>query len=250
MDTIAWRKGFKKRELNGSSLIVGLPGIGLVGRITVRYIIDKLGAKRVANIYSPHFPSQALMTKKGTLRLLKQSIYFYKEGKLKLSFLTGDVQPLTPEGQFMLSKKIVNLFSKHKVREIITVGGYSTGVFKEKKRVFGASNSLEYQERFKELGVIFGEAKGSIVGMAGVIPAYAKVKGINSICLMGETHGAFVDASAAKKIVQLLSSYFGFKISLKELNEAAKAGEAVIKKIEKEIEKATKTPPKDLSYIR
>ena len=253
MDTIIWKKGFKKSKLKNSSLIVGLPGIGLVGRIAVRYMIDKLKAEKIANIYSPFFPAQALMSKKGTLRLLKQSLYFYSgknknKKNIKIIFLTGDVQPLLPEGQFQLSKKIVDLLSPY-LNEIITIGGYSTGVFKEKKRIFGAANNKKYLKQLEKYGIIFGEAKGSIVGMAGVMPAYARTKRIKAVCLMGETHGAFVDASASKKVVQTLSKYYGLKLNIKELDEVAKAGEAMIKKIEKEIEKATKGE-KHLSYIR
>ena len=254
MGTIIWKKGVRKSQLKNASLIVGLPGIGLIGRIAVRYMIDKFKAKKVANVYSEYFPAQALMSKNGSLRLLKQSIYFYKgrnsKGKqVKLIFLTGDVQPLLPEGQFELSKKIVDLFYSLKVKEIITIGGYSTGVFKENKRIFGAANNTKFIKELKKFDVIFGEAKGSIVGMAGVIPAYARTKRIKSVCLMGETHGAFVDAASSKKVVHVLSKYFGLKISLRELGEVAKAGEAMIKKIEKELEKATKGE-KHLSYIR
>ncbi len=254
MGSIIWKKGVKKSSLKDSYLIVGLPGIGLIGRIAVRYMVDKLKAKKIADIYSEYFPAQALMSKSGNLRLLKQSLYFFKgknqSGKVvKIVFLTGDVQPLLPEGQFLLSKKVVDLFHSLKVKEIITIGGYSTGVFKEKKRIFGAANNKEYIKTLKKFGVIFGEAKGSIVGMAGVIPAYAKTKRIKSVCLMGETHGAFVDATSSKKVVQLLSKYFGLKINLKELGEVAKAGEAMVKKIEKELETATKGE-KHLSYIR
>ena len=248
---IFWKKKLSRREAKGGVLLVGVPGVGLIGRIAIRYIISKLKAQRVADIYSEYFPPQALMKKKGTLRLLKQSLYFYKKGKLKLLFLTGDVQPITPEGQFLLSKMIVELMDELGVKEIITVGGYSAGIFNKEKRIFGSANNKRLIKKFKELGVIFGEAKGSIVGMAGVIPGYAKTRRIPAICLMGETHGAFVDASSSRKVVELLSKYLGFSIDLKELEEMAKAGEAVIKKIQKEVEKALKEKGnKPLSYIR
>ena len=72
---------------------------------------------------------------------------------------------------------------------------------------------------------------------------------------MGETHGAYVDATAAKNIVMLLSKYLGMKINLKKLEKKAKMSEKVLKKIEEEIKKhSIPSPetgaPEDVSYIR
>lgn len=249
---LSWKERLKAQDTKGGVLLVGLPGIGLIGRIAIRYMAEKLQAKKVADIYSEYFPAQALMTKKGMLRLLKQNLYLVKtKNSKKILFLTGDVQPILPEGQFKLSKTVVELAHKLNISEIITIGGYSTGTFNEKKNIFGAANNKKIIAKFKKIGVVFGQAKGSIVGMAGIIPASARTKKIPSICLMGETHGAFVDATSSRKVVELLSKYLKVDIDLKELDEVAKAGETMIKNIEKEIEKAQKGPDqKSLSYIR
>ena len=43
-------------ELKNPILVEGLPGLGMVGRIAVRYLAKNLGAERLALMYSPHFP--------------------------------------------------------------------------------------------------------------------------------------------------------------------------------------------------
>jgi proteasome assembly chaperone (PAC2) family protein len=102
--------------------------------------------------------------------------------------------------------------------------------------------------------VIFGEAKGSIVGVAGLLPAIGKLRGFKGICLMGETHGGYVDTASARNIVKLISEYFGVPIDLKRIDTKAKESEKMLKKIEEEIQKSMVTPyeapAKGVSYIR
>jgi proteasome assembly chaperone (PAC2) family protein len=43
-------------QLKNPILIEGLPGLGLVGKIAIRYLIKQLKAQRFAYLYSPHFP--------------------------------------------------------------------------------------------------------------------------------------------------------------------------------------------------
>jgi proteasome assembly chaperone (PAC2) family protein len=74
------------------------------------------------------------------------------------------------------------------------------------------------------------------------------------VCLMGETHGGYVDTVAARNIVKLLSEYFGIPIDLKRIDQRARESEKMLKKIEEEIQKSMVTPyeapAKGVSYIR
>jgi len=45
-----------KIDAEASILIEGLPGLGMVGKIAVKYLIKQLKAKKFAELYSPHFP--------------------------------------------------------------------------------------------------------------------------------------------------------------------------------------------------
>ncbi|MEM4335553.1 MAG: proteasome assembly chaperone family protein [Candidatus Anstonellales archaeon] len=240
----------KKIKLKNGVLTTGLPGIGLVGRVACKYIVDKLKAEKIADLYSPHFPHQVLMNKKGGMRMLKNSFYVVKKSKRPFVVMLGDVQALTPEGQYELADAVIKYIKRIGINEIITIGGYSTGKVTETKRVFGAANNKKMIEKFKKMGVVFGEARGSIIGIAGVLPALAGLNRIDGICLMGETHGGYVDAASAKKVVELLSKYLGFKINLEELEKVAKEGEVAIKRIEEEVKKYMGGEQREISYIR
>jgi len=243
----------KRVKLKDGVLITGLPGIGLIGQVVGRYLVQELKAKRVATLYSHHFPHQVFMTKKGSMRLIKNSIYEYKNGKAELLILVGDVQAMSSIGQYEVTDAILDYAKKVGISRIITVGGYTTGKITDERKIFAVTTHKDMMAGFKKFGVIFGEAKGSIVGAAGLLPALGRLRGFKGLCLMGETHGGYVDTASARNIVKLLSDYFGIPIELKRLDQRAKESEKMLKKIEEEIQKTMITPyesPKGVSYIR
>ena len=71
-------KELVKADLNDPILIGGFPGLGLVGKIATRHLVKQLKAERFAYLYSPHFPYFVHVNKKGTVRLLHGTFYFWK----------------------------------------------------------------------------------------------------------------------------------------------------------------------------
>lgn len=244
----------RKIKFKDSILISGLPGIGLVGQVVCRYLIHKLKGIKVADLYSPHFPHQVFMTKKGAIRPVKNAFYYVRAGKCDLLLLVGDVQAITCEGQYEVSGKITDYAKKCGIKTIITIGGYSIGKLSEKRKVFAVVTHKHLIQSLKKIGIIFGEAKGAIVGAAGLLPILGKIKGMKGICLLGETHGNYVDEISARNVINMLEKFIGFTVDLSDLEKQAKEGERVIKKIEEDMQKQAIAPydaeKKDISYIR
>jgi len=242
------------KKYKDAYLIVGLPGIGLIGKTVADHLIKELNAKKIADLYSPHFPHQVFMTGSGTLRAIKNEFYHAKAGKNDLIILTGDVQAITSPGQYEISGIIVEYCKKIGVKTLITLGGYSSGKLGDNKRVFALVTDKELIPKLKKLGIIFGKAKGSIVGAAGMLPIFGKLAGLKGICLLGETHGAYVDVASAKDLLIALSGYLKFKVDLKQMDKKAKEGEQMLKKIEEELKRTMIQTPEfskqDVSYIR
>ena len=241
-------------KLKSPILLVGLPGIGLVGQVVCKYLISKFKAKKMAEVYSPHFPHHVIMTKKGAIRPIKNQLYCATLGKRDVILMVGDVQAITSEGQYEVAGSIVDYAAKHGVKRVISIGGYSTGKISEHRRVFAVVGQKVLVEEFKKAGIIFGETKGAIVGAAGLIPALAKLKGMEGACIMGETHGSYVDAVSARNVISALEKLIGFTVDISELDKQAKEGEKIIKKIEEEVQKQVITPynpeERNVSYIR
>ncbi|MBN2478268.1 proteasome assembly chaperone family protein [Candidatus Micrarchaeota archaeon] len=243
-------------KLKNAYLVVGLPGIALIGKTASDYMIKKLKGKKVAELYSHHFPHQVFMSKKGTLRPIKNTFYHVKIAKKDLIVLVGDVQAITSVGQYEITGKILDYCQKIGVKTIITIGGYSSGRLEGNLRVFGLTTNKLLIPKLEKAGAIFGVAKGSIVGAAGLLPVFGKIRGLDGICLLGETHGAYVDASSARDILKVLMKYLDFQLDLAQIEQKAKEGEKIVKKIEEELKRTSvQLPPpeagrKDVSYIR
>ncbi len=235
-DTLIIEKS-KMKKLKNAVLVTGLPGIGLIGQVVGRYLVEELKAKKIALVVSPHFPHQVFMTKKGGMRIIRNSIFLHKGKKRDMLILVGDVQAMSSVGQYEVAGALLDYAHKVGVKEILTVGGYSTGKLSSTRRVFAVSTTEGLRARLTKMGVVYGEARGSIVGAAGLLPALAKLRGIEGSCVMGETHGGYVDTAAARGIVSLLSKYLDFQINLKRLDERASESEKVIKKVEEDIQR-------------
>lgn len=230
METII--KSDKGVKLRAPILIVGLPGIGNVGKLVAEHLRREFNAVRFATIYSPHFPHQVVMLKNGSVRLVSNRFYFIKSKKptgSDIIILTGDVQSISPEGQYEVNSKIVEFFKNELNGSFIyTIGGYSIGdTIVKSPRVFGNATSQDVVNQFSGTGVVFGESRGVIWGSAGLIIAFAKMNQIDGICLMGETSFLDVDASAAKAVILTLSRKLQLDIDTtnldKIINKTAKA---------------------------
>lgn len=233
---------FKKiasKKIDNLVLIEGLPGIGLVGKLAAEHMVKQLGAKKVGELYSPHFPHQVFIKKDGTVRLPKCKFYFWKNAKKNgknLLILVGDVQALAPEAQYEINGKIDSFFKSMGGKEIITLGGYGTGAIVDKKyKVFGAVTEKSDVELLKKLGVTFHKSMGSIVGAAGLLIGLGRLMGIRGFCLMGETHGNYVDASSAEAVLNVLCKYLDIDMDLSNLKTMGKKMSSEAKKIEKQL---------------
>ncbi|MEW6722455.1 MAG: proteasome assembly chaperone family protein [Candidatus Micrarchaeota archaeon] len=246
------KKALKK--LRKGILVTGLPGIGLIGQVVGRYLVEELKAVKIANLISPHFPHQVFMTKKGGLRIIKNSFYHYRGKTRDVVILLGDIQAMSSVGQYEVAGAVLDYCKRIGVTEILTVGGYSTGKIAEQRKIFGVASNDALRERLKKFGVIFGEAKGSIVGAAGLLPALGKSRGFDGSCIMGETHGSYIDTASARQIVLMLSRYLSIKVDIKRLDERAKESQKVLKQVQEEVQKTMEQQfeqsNKSVSYIR
>ncbi|MCL4373672.1 MAG: proteasome assembly chaperone family protein [Candidatus Marsarchaeota archaeon] len=223
-------------ELNKPILVVGLPGIGSVGKLVVEHLRKEFKAERFATLYSPHFPHQVMMRSDGGIKLVSNSFYYIKQksGSHDLVILTGDVQAVTPEGQYEVNAKIIKFFKEVlKGTFVYTIGGYSEAdAFVSKPRVFANATSKKVIAQFAGADVQFGKTKGAIWGSAGLLIAFAKMSKIDGICLMGETGLLDVDPAAAKAVLLVLSKKLGLKINTENLDKMIESTAKMLKELE------------------
>jgi hypothetical protein len=241
---------------NNPILIEGLPGLGLVGKIALRYMIKQLKAKKVAYLYSPHFPYFVLVNKKGNVRLLRGAFYYYKNPNGNdLILFTGDSQSQTIEGQYEIADQILAFSERYNIKTIATIGGYRMEP-KEKPKVFIAATSQEILDRAVQAGATLSTSGSPIVGTAGLILGLAKFKKINALCLLGETRGYLPDPLSAKSVLEVLKSTFNFDLDLTGLDEEIARAETMVTRLQQieekralQAEQTRKEEDKKTTYI-
>ncbi len=225
-------------KLRNPILVVGLPGIGNVGKLVAEHLKREFKLQRIATLYSPHFPHQVVMLKKGGIRLVGNRFYLLRDKSLKrdIVLLTGETQAVTPEGQYEVNYKIVDFFKNKLGGDFVyTLGGYSISrSVGEPPKVYGSVTGKEVIPQFEKSGVVFGKARGMILGSAGLIIAFAKLEKVRGICLMGETSFLDVDAAAAKAVLIVLAKNIGLEISTKNLDKMIEKTANTIKELEKQ----------------
>ncbi len=252
------KKGIR---LNKPVLLVGLPGIGNVGKLVAEHLRREFKAKRFAALYSPYLPDRVSMLKRGTIRLSNNSFYLIKAKGASGSdivILTGDAQGVTPRGRYLINSKIVDFFkNKLNGKFIYTVGGYNIGNSLVKSpRVFGSASSNSVVAQFKDSGVVFGKTRGAIMGSAGLVVAFAKMYKVDAICLMGETSLLDVDANAAKAVLFVLAKRLDLKINTAKLDKIIEGTAKFVKELERQVsvgnqlEQFHREPESGPSYIR
>lgn len=264
METII--KVTKKITPKNPIMIVGLPGFGSTGILVAEHLIKQFKAERFATLYSPHLPHKVIMEKNGELRIVDNRFYYIKSNKQTkndIIILTGDDQAFTSEGQYELNTKILDFFvNALNGKFIYTVGGYnnvspynSTSI--KESKVFGNATDQKVVKMFKGDKVIFGESEGFILGSAGMIVAFAKMRNIPGICLMGESRAIDVDPASAKKVLEVLSKKMHLNIDMTSIDSMIEEVSKTLHKIESELNTNVPIPPggypktdEHSSYIR
>ena len=249
-------KQFAEIQPNNPVLIEGLPGLGLVGKIALRYMVKQLKPKKVAYLYSPHFPYFVLVNKKGNVRLLRGVFYYYQNPNGNdLILFTGDSQSQTIEGQYEIADQILAFSEKYNVKTIATIGGYRMEP-KEKPKVYIAATSQDILDKALSGGAILSASGSPIVGTAGLILGLAKFKKIEALCLLGETRGYLPDPLSAKSVLEVLKSTFNFDLDLKGLDDEIARAETMVTKLQQieekralEAEQTRKEEDKKTTYI-
>ncbi|MDR2202971.1 MAG: PAC2 family protein [Nitrososphaerota archaeon] len=215
-------------------LIEGLPGLGLVGKIAMRYLIKQLKAQKIAYLYSPHFPYFVIVNKKGNVRLLRGTFYFWKnpqEDANDLILFTGDSQSQTIEGQYEIADCLLEYAEKNHVHTLVTIGGYRMET-NDKPKVFVAATSKATIEKSVAAGASLSVSGSPIVGTAGLILGLSRFKKIDALCLLGETRGYIPDPLSAKSVLEILKNTFNFDVDLAGLTDEIVRAEKMVARLQ------------------
>lgn len=235
----------EKVKLRKPIFIQGLPGIGNVGRVAAGYLVSELKMKKFAELYSQHFLPLVLLHDDAVASPLKCEFYYYR-GKRDIIVLTGDSQSVTSDGHYEISGAILDFIESLGVKEIITMGGFAEGKEVTAPRVIGAVTDKAVIKKYAKLGIDFGKEHqiGTIVGASGLVLGLSKLKGMEGVCLMGETVGlpVMTDPRAADAVLHILVKILNLKMDLSKL-------EKIVAEMEEKISRTDEVHKKMLTEL-
>ena len=161
-------------DLHEPVAVVGLPGVRDVGATAARLLIERLGAERFAEMYSPAL-SASVIVEDGVARLPRIEFYASKTPGRDAIVVVGDELPSTqPRDQYELCGRILDLLEDMGCSEIITVDGWIT---ERPERVYVAGSDAEEKP----------PANQRVLGAAGVLLGLAKIRGMRGRCVLIST---------------------------------------------------------------
>lgn len=246
----------KKPKLHHPILMVGLPGIGNVGKITVDFLVDNLKAKKIYDIFSYTFPNSVFVTENNLIELISMSIFHKSVNGKDILFLAGDVQPTEDVASYEFCDEILKIMKAQGCKEIVTIGGIGLSDLPNKPKVYITGNSRkfidEYKKGIKVNDKIYGIV-GPIIGISGLLAGLGGKFGIDVVCLLAETfgHPMYIGAKGARVVLKALDIKLGLELDFKSLDKEIKEMESDLMKRVSDLEDLAKqkTHGESTSYI-
>ncbi|MDW8021566.1 MAG: PAC2 family protein [Nitrososphaerota archaeon] len=219
--------GYEDYRIPGAVLIEGLPGVGLVAKVAVAYLIDKLKSKKICRFYSPFFPSTCYI-RGGRLIPYFADIYLAEEPR-PLLLLYGNAQPASYYGQHEFCEKVLEVSLKLGANFIITLGGYGKEMVSRVRTIYLSSTSDEaIKSALRRLDAVPYE--GQIIGAAGLLITMAGEYGVDNLSLLIETGEAAPDYHAARRAIEAIDRLLDLGIPVDDVYGISRVyGEAVEK---------------------
>ena len=229
----------KESSAGEAILVCGLPGIAYVGKLTSEYLIKELQTELIGELHSPHFPAYVLINKNGIVELMRNELHYCKDGadEKPLFLFTGNTQAASPEGQFLIAENVLDTAIKLGVKTVYSIAAFLTDKNLDEPKVYATATDPALLDELKAHGVVLMK-EGSISGTNGLIFGLAKTKGLNGICLLGETRGYrtsighyLVDVKAVRAVLNVLTAILKLKVDLTPLDEQAEKMEELVEKM-------------------
>ncbi|MEM3736847.1 MAG: PAC2 family protein [Candidatus Bathyarchaeia archaeon] len=197
--------------------------------MAVEYLVEGLRASLFAELYSPYFPviyytkpsyaPHPSLPGSGGVKLVKSgldlpAVRFYSHNNPDLLITVG--YHANFQGQFEVAEKALDLFKEFEVKRIFILAGYGY----KGKDVCCAATDLNLIEEMKSHGIDVGYI-GPFYGFSGLVFGFAKLRGIEGICLFGRSEPNIEDPehpdpAAARAVVRCLEVILGLKLHTTE----------------------------------
>ncbi len=236
------------KNIKNPIVFIGLPGLGLVGKIVLDTLTNKLKAKEIGKISGDFFPPMVFIDKKGLAKISQNEIHLYKSKTQDYIFIGGDFQPNLDSinsfpHHYIFAKEIAQFLKRINAKEVYSFAGMNLGdsrITKNPEIHFAKNKYYKDSELTKYIKVV--SENTTISGIAGLILIECEQLNIPSACLLSETSAKiYGDFESAKKTLLFVQKYFKFKFDMKEIEQEAEKISKAFKQVVKELKQVAES---------
>ncbi|MGI0078045.1 MAG: proteasome assembly chaperone family protein [Nitrososphaerales archaeon] len=220
----------KSVKFDDMVLLTGFHGIGYAGYWTVKYLTQKLEAKRVAFVDSETVSPVASANQ---ARLVTPYEFFQKDD---VTIFKVEVPPYRG-AEIEFYRNLSAWITKASFREVALVGGLDASL-----RTDDTSYRLVHTNTFKPSGVLKDakmlEDEQIIVGPVAIMLNYFEAHDFPAYAILAYSSTERIDPRAAVASIEILSQRYGFKVDLDPLLKGAEVVDTDVTKQDRKLTKS------------
>lgn len=202
------------KKLNKPTVIVGLPGTGLVGSVAASQIVDSLRMKFGGYVSSPNFAPLAAIH---DYMPMPAARIHYSEKDNVIVIISEMTIPVSSSSE--LAQKIFDFSKEVKAQSIISLGGISLN--EEKGEVYIVSSDSSIVKKATSRKIAKPIKEGATTGVTGILLTMGTLERFPISTILAESSEEYLDPRAASRVIRVLSKITGLHISTAKLDREA-----------------------------
>lgn len=230
-------------QLDSPTLVEGLPGVGLVGKIAADHLVEEFDMEHYGDVYCGGVPKVAVYMEGA--QTLHPPVRIYADTERDLFVLQSDI-PIRPDAATELATCLDSWFSDLDVTPI-----YLSGIAREKSAdvpaLYGVGTK-DVVDRLDAVGIGRPTETGLVSGPTGAMLSHAIQVGTSAFGLVVESDPQFPDPEAARIIIKHgIEPLTDIDVPVDDLVDSAteirKAKENLAKQMQQADEESTQARP-------
>jgi uncharacterized protein len=230
-------------ELDSPTMVEGLPGVGLVGKIAADHLVETFGMTHYANVHCSGIPPVAVY-QEGDNELLPP-VRLYADADRNLLVLQSDV-PVSPAAAREFADCLGDWFDSGAIFPL-----YLSGIGREKSDAPPAMYGVgvgDGRTRLADVDIPVPSETGLISGPTGALLNDAVEDGQHAVGLVVESDPRFPDPEAARVLITKgIEPLAGIEVSTEDLVDRAEeirdAKERLAKRMQEASDESTQARP-------
>jgi uncharacterized protein len=220
-------------DLDSPTLVEGLPGAGLVGKIAADHLVEQFEMEWVASCFCEGLPRVAVYRTDSAETM--PPVRLYADAERDLLVLQSDV-PVSPSQASDFAGCLTGWFDTNDVFPLY-LSGLPEG-YDEVPDLYGIATG-DATSRLDESGITPPDDAGMVSGPTGALLHEANVRGLPAVGLIAETEAQFPDPTAAQKVLTKgIEPLTGIEVDTDSLVEQAEKIRKARERLAKQVHEA------------